>query len=64
MSSTLTTRKRNAATLLDGLVIVEYDSGEKFTVRVFETMREGTDSSETDTVPSSTPSMAEAAASK
>jgi hypothetical protein len=43
---------------------VEYDSGTSFTVRVSEALREGTDNSETDTVPSSTPTMAEAAANK
>ena len=43
---------------------VEYDSGTSFTVRVREALRKSTDSSETDTVPSSTPTMAEAAADK
>jgi hypothetical protein len=43
---------------------VEYGSGTTFTVRVSESLREGPADSETDTVPSSTPSMAEAAADK
>lgn len=43
---------------------VEYDSGTSFTVRVSEALRKSTDSSETATVPSSTPTMAEAAANK
>jgi len=43
---------------------VEYDSGTSFTVRVSDALRGVTDNSETDTVPSSTPTMAEAAADK
>lgn len=43
---------------------VEYDSGTSFTVRVSEALRGVTDNSETDTVPSSTPTMSEAAANK
>ena len=43
---------------------VEYDSGTSFTVRVSEALRKSTDNSETDSVPSSTPTMAEAAANK
>jgi hypothetical protein len=43
---------------------VEYDSGTSFTVRVSDALRGVTDNSETDTVPSSTPTMAEAAANK
>jgi len=43
---------------------VEYDSGTSFTVRVSEALSKSTDSSETATVPSSTPTMAEAAANK
>ena len=43
---------------------VEYDSGTSFTVRVSEALRGVTDDSETATVPSSTPTMAEAAANK
>jgi hypothetical protein len=43
---------------------VEYDSGTSFTVRVSDALRGVTDNSETDSVPSSTPTMAEAAANK
>ena len=43
---------------------VQYDSGTSFSVRVSEALSGVTDDSETATVPSSTPTMAEAAANK